>query len=144
MGKALVGLIVVGGIILAGMYFFGGVAGHDPTALGNAAKAKIKSGMSWEQVCDAAGEPRKYRVFITQKKVVDGEEREFIKEGAELKFVRNLFTGDMKAGTLKDGFVFPYIFSHQAAFDVTFDGGGKVIAVRDAITTADLLGTRDK
>lgn len=143
MFKAFVGLLALGGIVLLGVYWFGGSRSYDPTEAGKQAKAAIKTGMSWQQVIAAAGaEPGKYSVFRKVKKKISGQDVEYVEEGTELNFERKVFEATFNAKEMKEGFQFEYLFSHQAAFSVTFDVAGNVVGVQDEKTMANLLDTR--
>lgn len=141
--KALIGLVVLGGIALGIVYLVGGYGSLDPTEQGRQAKAAINPGMSWSQVIAAAGEPRRYQVLRIEKRMVGGEEYEDLVESGPMKFDRSVFENDMKANNYKEGFNFQYYFSHQAAFKVRFDPAGNVEFVEDEKTVADLLDTRE-
>jgi hypothetical protein len=142
MVKAIVGLIVVCGIALGLVYFLGGYGKLDPTKQGETAKAKIKTGMTWKQVIDAAGKPGRYHIYIRVKKTIGGVETEVVEDGTELRFDRQLFENDLKANNMKEGFRLVWNFSPQSAFTVVFDAAGVATDIHDEKTMADLLGTR--
>lgn len=141
MMKLLMGLVVVGAIALVVMYFKS-YKSFDPTAQGKAAKDAIKNGMTYVQVVAAAGDPQKYRVIGRFKEKMRGEEIEVLKPGPQLNYDKALFAQDAKNKAMPDGFIFEYIFSHQAAFAVSFDSAARVTEIEDLKTMADLLGTR--
>lgn len=138
MVKALIALIVLGGIGIGAVYLIGGYGSFDPTEQGNKAKAAITPGMTWNQVVAAAGQPQKYRVFRLEKK----RDIEDLVRSGQLDFDLDLFTNDMKAKNFAHGFIFEYVFSQQAAFRVNFDAAGRVEYVEDLKTMADLLDQR--
>jgi hypothetical protein len=140
--KALIGLIVLGGIGIGIVYMVGGYGSLDPTEQGRQAQAAIKTRMTWSQVIAAAGEPKRYQILRMDKKQVGGRDVEMLVEGGPVKFDRSVFESDMKAGNYKEGFNFQYVFSHQAAFKVRFDPSGNVEFVADEKTMADLLDSR--
>lgn len=140
--KALIGLVLVGGLALLIFYKFAGYSSFDPTKDGEARKAKIAPGMSWSQVISAAGEPGQYKTFMKVKARVRGEDVEEVKEGPPMHFKKGLFEQDAAGNSMPEGFVFLYHFSEQSSFSVTFDGTAKVLAVNDNKTMADLLDSR--
>ena len=140
--KLVIGLVVVGVIVIGIVYMFGGYRSFDPTAQGRQARASIKAGMTWNQVVSTAGEPRYYRVFRLQRKRVGPRDVETLVLSGQLEFDLDLFTSDMNKGNFKNGFVFDYAFSLQAAFNVHFDVAGRVQSVEDLATMADLLDQR--
>ncbi len=138
MVKLLIGLVLLGGIGIGAVYLIGGYASYDPTEHGNRAKAAITPGMTWNQVVAAAGEPRHYRVFRLEKR---RNIKDLVQSG-QLNFEIDLFTSDMTNKSFARGFIFEYVFSHQAAFSVYFDAGGRVEYVEDLKTMADFLDQR--
>lgn len=139
--KFLIGLVLVGGIVLSVVYV-SSIKTFDPTDQGKKAKAALAPGMTWNAVIANAGKPGKYRTMMRVKERIAGDEVEIIKPGAQLSFDQSLFESDFKAKNMPDGFIFEYVFSHQAAFAVSFDSGGRSTSIEDLRTMADLLGTR--
>ena len=139
--KFLVGLVIVGGI--AGVLLWQGLGSYDPTQEGRDAKKAIGPGMTWQQVIDTAGEPKRYQVVVMKIEKLFGEEREVFKALPPNEFDRKRLMERMGANELEYGFVFPYRFSEKVAFAVWFDGTGTVQRVDDLITMADLLDSRD-
>ncbi len=139
MVKVIVGLILVGAIVLAVVYFAGGYRSLDPVKQGQQARAKIQPGMTWKQVLAAIGSPGRYYIYVKVKKTTMGVETEVIQDGAQLKFDRQVFENDVKANSMKEGFRFVYMFSPTLAFTVIFDASGMVVDVADERTDANLL-----
>ncbi len=139
MVKVIVGLIVIGGIALALVYYAGGVSTFDPTQQGLDAKAKMKVGMSWTKIVDIA-EPTKYQILII-KKTTDpfGNVLETREPSQKMPFDFDLIKSDLSRGKLPNGFVLEYFFSNRCAFCVWFDGQGQAESIRDIKTIADLL-----
>lgn len=137
--KVVVVLIVLLGVAIAGIYFFGGYRTMDPDKQGTAAKAAITPGMSWKKVLDVAGENPKYR-SISLVKEKKGFEHETM--GPEVEFNRSRLASRINNGEVPQGFMFVYRYSERVAFAVRFDGNGKVTDVQDVMTMADLLQTR--
>ena len=137
--KAVIVLVVLLGLVVAGVYFFGGYRTLNPNEQGEKAKAAIKPGMSWTKVLDIAGKNPKYRSMSILK---DKDGNESTKVGIEVEFDRSKLAGRVKNGEVRAGFKFVYRFSEKVAFEVTFDGSGNVDSVEDIMTMADLLHTR--
>jgi hypothetical protein len=137
--KTVIVLVVLLGLAVAGVYFFGGYRTLNPDEQGTNAKAAIKTGMSWTKVLDVAGPTPRYvsRSILKEK---DGTET--IKEGTEVEFDRSKLATKVKNGQVPAGFKFIYRFSQRVAFQVTFDSSGNVEEVADIMTEADLLHTR--
>ena len=142
MVKTMVGLVAVVVAALAAWYYFGGVHTFDPDAAGREARGKIAPGMTWTQVVDQTTPPRKFVPYRRITKKMAGRDVQVVERGTPIPFDRGLMTRDMAASNFPDGFVFPYQFSHQVAFEVEFDAKGTVIGVADMRTMADLLDTR--
>lgn len=143
MVKVIVGIMFVVGVVIVGAYYFGGVGSFDPTAQGRKAKAAITPGLTWTQVVSAAGAPRKYQVMQKVKDTMFGQEVETLKPGPVFNFDAVELTRAVNGGDVADGFIFRYMFSSQAAFQVFFDGQGLVLDVEDVPTVANLLDTRE-
>jgi hypothetical protein len=142
MMKIAIGLFLIALAIVAGTYFTG-VGSWDPTEIGREAKAQLKEGMSWEDVLVAAGEPKSRTDIVEKTVTVDGERVTVYEPSADVDFDETLFRNDFKAGNLKHGFILEYFFSQQVAFEVSFDGKGKVVSIDDVRTMADLFQTRE-
>ncbi|TWT44044.1 hypothetical protein RAS1_04500 [Phycisphaerae bacterium RAS1] len=133
--KALFALILVGGIALVGVYFFGGTASFDPDQQGRDARGKIKPGMTWQQVIKIAGVPKRMQTIIRIAK----SGGETLQPGPAVPFDAKQHERDVKAGAFPHGFVLPYNFSTSVSFNVHFDSTGKVESFSDNTTMADLL-----
>ncbi|HMQ14491.1 MAG TPA: hypothetical protein PKC49_00820 [Phycisphaerae bacterium] len=142
MVKAMVTIVLLAGIGLAVVYFAGGYSAHDPDAVGREAKQSITPGMTWQQVVDVATRPERYCVFKKEKRRVAGKEVEQLRKSMPLDFEQAMFAREFAAGNMNDGFTFHYRFSHQVAFEVFFDSAGRVEAVQNLATVANLLDTR--
>lgn len=142
MVKGIVTLVVLAGIGLLVVYFAGGYSTHDPDKVGREARQAITTGMTWQQVVDAATKPEAYCTFRLETKKIRGEEVKSLRKSMPLEFDQAMFAREFAAGNMADGFTFHYRFTHQVAFEVSFDGAGRVAAVEDLKTMADLLDTR--
>lgn len=142
MVRTMVALVAVVVAALVAWYYFGGVHTFDPDAAGRDARAKIAPGMTWTQVVDQTTAPRKFIPYRRLTKKLAGQDVQVVERGTPIPFDRALMTRDMAAGGFPDGFIFPYQFSHQVAFEVEFDAKGIVTGVADMRTMADLLDTR--
>lgn len=138
--KAIIVLVVLLGLGVAGVYFLGGYGSFDPDEQGNKAKAAITTGMSWKKVLDITGksDPR-YRAISMIK---DKDGNEYPKPGPEVNLDRTKLASRVKNGEVRGGFIFVYRYSEKVAFEVTFDSSGNVTSVDDIATMADLLHTR--
>jgi hypothetical protein len=137
--KAIIVLVVVLGLAITGIYFFGGYRTLNPDEQGNKAKAAITTGTSWTKVLDIAGPDPRYKSISY---LVDKDGNKMPKVGTEVQFDRSKLAGRVKNGEVPAGFLFVYRFSERVAFEVAFDGSGNVEDVRDIPTMADLLHTR--
>lgn len=137
--KAVIILVVVLALVIAGVYYFGNYRTFNPDEQGNKAKAAITPGMSWTKVLDIAGNSPRYRSMSILK---DKDGNEMTKVGTEVELDRSKLAGRVKNGEVGAGFKFVYRFSEKVAFEVTFDGSGNVVDVEDIMTMADLLHTR--
>ena len=116
---------------------------HDPSKQGEDAKASISPGMSWTQVLDTAGEPKKYAYLILKKETIGGVEVETMRPSPLIKFDRDRVAERVDTGDMPHGFVFRYVFSRSVAFAVQFDPAGNVEVVHDLMTEADLFDWSD-
>ncbi len=139
MVKAIVGLILVGAIVLGIVYFLGGYGKFDPAKQGQDARAKLKIGMTWQQVIAAAGNPGRYHIYRRVKKTIGGVETEVVEDGGEISFDRTLFENDLKAGNMKEGFRFVWKFASKCAFTVVFDAAGAATSIDDELTEQQQL-----
>lgn len=142
MVKAMAVIIVLALAGLGIVYFAGGLSSYDPDKKGAEANAAINPGMTWKQVIDAAGEPGRYQTYVMDVKTIAGEKIEDLRLTTPVHFERGLFENEATNKTMPDGFVFNYIFTHQVAFNVHFDGNGIAAGIEDQRTAADILGTR--
>lgn len=140
--KAVIGLVVLIGLVVGGVYMYRSYKDFDPTKQGEEAKTAITPGMTWQQVIGAAGEPPGYKHISLQKERIGNKWVEVPKPGTRVAFDRPKFEGRIAGNDTPHGFIFCYRFSERCAFDVNFDSGGKVIDVADTMTMADLLQTR--
>ncbi|MGD8453348.1 MAG: hypothetical protein PVJ57_16165 [Phycisphaerae bacterium] len=141
MVKAMVVILLVAGLIVAGIYLFGGTRSFDPDKQGRQARAAIQPGMSWEQVVKIC-EPKNFRIVQATKQKTFNGETVIKKPGVPQRYDHALLAGEVDARRMEHGFVFDYNFSHQVAFEVWFDAAGEVTEVNDLATMADLLDTR--
>ncbi len=140
--KGAITILLLGFALVFGTYYLGGYADHDPTATGLEAKAALQEGMTWEEVIAAAGNPMRFQPVNLVKQKIDGEFVEVEQLGAKIPFQEDLIPGDIANGAFGYGFIFEYTFSHQAAFQVSFDGDGRATDISDIATMADLLDMR--
>jgi hypothetical protein len=136
--KVIIGLLILGVIVLGIVYYVGGTQSFDPTAQGKKARAAISPGMTWQQVIDVAGEPRKYQTILPRPR----GGMTTLAPGALVPFDRNSLTNELATNGHQHGFVFPYTFSEATRFLVYFDSKGVVDRVADQMGLADLLDTR--
>ena len=142
--KTIVILLGLIGLGIGGMYYFGGYASFDPDKQGRDAKAAITPGMTMAQVLALAGENPKlhtismYTVKIGKQKVQEP------RIGPAVRFDKASVTNNLTSGRYANGFILSYMFSEQVAFSVTFDSKGRVLALEDTPTIADLLDSREK
>lgn len=141
MVRAIVIILVVAGLALFLAFKYGGVASFDPTAEGEAFKAQLAPGMTWQQVA-ALYAPKKYSVYYEFTQKVGGNEFVELRTTAPTDFDEAHLAQRLKAGEMPHGFQFPYHFSAQCSFAVTFDQAGVLSEVVDTLTMADLLQTR--
>jgi hypothetical protein len=140
--KVIVGLIFLVAVGCYLVYDRGGYGSFDPTEQGRKVKAGITPGMAYGAVFDLAGDPTRFRIINRKVETVRGEEVVTFVPGPEVKTDRGRIKARVEENSLEHGFVCTYIFSHQAAFHIVFDGAGDVKDVTDAMTMADLLDTR--
>ncbi len=136
--KILFGLLLLGGGLFAVLHFTG-TFDFDPAQQAKDARAAIAPGMSWKKVVAGAGAPKKYCIYIVQKKMVDGTEIEFAKPGPEVNYDEQAIASRVDDGSFPVGFSFFYRFSNADAFEVKFDEYGDVTMVQDLVTMKDLL-----
>jgi hypothetical protein len=137
--KLLIGLAIVLGLGLYAFYHMGGYSSMDPTEQGKQAMAAIRPGMTWQEVIQATKVPGRYRSMMA-KKEPDGTEV-FVPAGVQ-KFDLDSFKAAYDGGGMNHGFVFVYVYSDKASFDVDFDDAGKVEFVSRLPGMSDLLQTR--
>ncbi len=137
--KAIITLLVVGGLALGAVYMFGGYASFDPDKQGQEARAAIKPGMSLQQVVKVAGSNPRYQQI---NKMVDKDGNEEFQEGTPVEFREERVKQAVKDNQVPHGFILTYKYSERIAFSVHFDGKGKVESVEDAFTMGDLLQSR--
>lgn len=138
--KIIVGVIVLAGVGLYLVYQFSGVNSFDPTEQGRQAKAAIAIGMTWQEVVDGAGPPRTYQIIMRGSR--NGQP--VYRPGGRQDFSADKLAAEIADRQTPFGFVFPYMFSAQVAFEVAFDDQGVVVDIVDTPTMADLLQTREK
>jgi hypothetical protein len=141
--KVLLVLIVLAVIVVGLVYKFGGYQNFDPTQQGRDAKAKIQPGMTAKQVVDIAGPNGKYHYISIRKEKIAGKVVETTVKGPPKPLNMDYLADQILKKELPNGFSLEYVFSQQAAFDVTFDSAGKVTHIEDVKTMADLLDTRE-
>ncbi len=141
--KAVFILSLLLGVACIGVYYVGGTGNFDPTAQGKAAQAAITPGMTWEQVFDVTGDPKKYQIVNRKVERQGGEEFVYFKRTPPVKFKRERLVENLKNNTLPHGFVCPYNYSGSVAFSVVFDRTGTVTEIEDDMTMADLLQYKD-
>ncbi len=142
--KAIIVLMLVIGLVIAGVYFFGGYKSFDPDKQGRDAKAAIKPGMTWTQVIAVAGENPKLQTISISKRKVGKKIEEERMVGPKVPFNKARVASKLSANEYPNGFVLSYHFSEQVAFAVEFDGKGVVTEIGDEMTMADLLQSREK
>ncbi len=137
--KLVLALMLLLGVAIGAVYFFGGFRDFDPSEQGRKAKAGITPGMTWQQVVTVAGEPKEYRPIMKETKGSGANKIELFKPGGPSKFVKTTLTARVGSNELPHGFVIDYQFSGSEAFRVTFDETGSVVEVADLMTMNDLL-----
>lgn len=142
--KAIIVLMLAIGLVIAGVYFFGGYQSFDPDKQGRDAKATIKPGMTWTQVIGIAGENPKLQTISLSKRKVGKRTIEELMIGPKVEFNRAKVSRRLTNGEYPQGFILSYMFSEQVAFAVEFDSKGVVVDVSDETTIADLLQSRQK
>lgn len=134
-------LVAVGWV---GVYYVGGYASFDPSEQARLARDAVTPGMTFQEVCEAAGVPRKFQVIRREVHRVGGVEIVEFKPFAESKTSRENIESRIADGTVPDGFQTTYRYSQSVAFTVKYDGQGTVVDVFDEYTMTDLLQTRDR
>ena len=137
--KAILTLLILGGLVLGGVYYFGGYKSFDPTKQGRDAKAAIQPGMTLKQVVDIAGGNPKYQPINTFTRKVGNQTIEEKRPGLSVDFKQDRVTQQVNQNALPKGFILNYMYSEQIAFDVHFDASGRVTHVTDAMTMGTLL-----
>ena len=141
--KAVVGMLALLGVGWVVFYYVGGYASFDPSDQYRKAKAAIGPGMTWEQVFQVTGDPRKYRIVNRHVERSGGEEHESFSPSAPVDFRRERVSAALSSNGLPHGFVCRFDYTTSEALQLTFDGTGTLIAIEDATTMADLLETKD-
>lgn len=142
--KLIIGLLVVMGIGWVVVYYAGGYSSFDPDEQGMQAKAALSPGMPWKDAFAATGDPKKWQVVRRETVRVNGEDVDVFKPGPSMPFTRDNLEKRLEENSVPHGFLCTFVYSNATAFTVEFDGLGAVAEVRDAITQADLLQTRDQ
>jgi hypothetical protein len=140
--KAIVILLAVVGLVIGGIYLFGGYRSFDPNQQGEQARAAIKPGMNLTQVVKAAGKNPRYQPINRFERKIGGETVIEEQPGTPVDFNYDRVQQYIRDKQLPAGFILVYRFSERTAFAVHFDEAGKVTDVTDAPTMADLLQTR--
>lgn len=142
--KTIVVIVILGALVLGGVYLFGGYQSFDPNKQGKDARAAITPGMTLQQVLSVAGENPKYQSISIHRKKIGKEIVEDEQVGPPVDFDRAKVEGRIKGGQVPNGFMLQYVFSNSEAFAVRFDPAGKVTEIENVATLADLLQTRQK
>lgn len=142
--RVLLVLIVLVVIVVGLVYKFGGYQDFDPTKQGREAKAKIQPGMTVKQVVDIAGSGGKYHYISLRKEKINGKVVETTVKGPAKQLNMDYLADQITKKAVPNGFTLEYVFSQQAAFEVTFDSAGKATDIEDVKTMADLLDTRER
>jgi hypothetical protein len=132
-------LLLLVAVAWGGLYLFGGYGSFDASQQGQEKKAKLRVGMTHSEVFAVTGDPRKYRILNRHKKRAGADEIEYVEPSAPVNFDRARVDQHIKDGTLPEGFLCTFNYSTSVAFTVTFDKGGIVTGIDDALTMADLL-----
>lgn len=140
--KAIIALLVLGGLVLGGVYMFGGYSDFDPDKQADTARAAVKSGMTLKQVTDVAGKNPKYRPINVFTRKVGKETIEEERPGTPVPFDYDKVAARIKNDEVKNGFILTYTFSERKAFSVHFDSTGTVIDVADERTVSELFESR--
>jgi hypothetical protein len=139
--KTIIVLVAILGLVVAGVYFFGGYRSFDPTKQGQAARAAITPGMSWNKVVNTAGDPQEYRIMIRERGRGKNDPG-LVRPGPIGRFTPAGLQQHLANKDLPEGFLFIYRFSNTCAFQVAFDNTGTVTSVADAMTIGDLLNPK--
>jgi len=129
--KALVILIVLGGLGLVALYYFGGFANLDPVAEAEGFRNSLNEGMSWEDVV-AKKAPRKFATFSDDPNSMTGT-------SPDQPFDANLIREAVANRQMPLGFKFDYMFTGDHAWSLHFDGAGRLVAIEPILTTKQLL-----
>jgi hypothetical protein len=137
--KVAFGLILMVGVGLFALYYWGGYGTLDPTQQGRDARAAITPSMTVKQVFDAIGPPRRFSVVNLKKVERFGQEVEELVPAPRADFDLKRFETNRASGEYPYGFQFEYRHSPTSLFQVTFDGAGLVTDVGDVPTVGALL-----
>lgn len=135
----LIGLVVLAGIGIGVYFAIHSFTSFDPDKEGAEVQAKIKPGMTFDQVLDIAGENAKYQGISRQKTIVNYKEVEKVVIGSPVELRPDRIRGYLKQGSLTEGFYLIYTYSARTAFSIAFDPGGKVVSVQRERTVGDLF-----
>ena len=127
--KAVLGLIVLIGVVIAAMFGLGLFSSEDPQVTLDNLRNAVKPGMTWQQVADVR-EPRKFtRVRFS---AMGGRTQ-------PEKFDRAKIADAISKNEFATGFAFEYRFSNAHAVEVIFDSQGAVETVAKLATVSDLM-----
>jgi hypothetical protein len=140
--KAMIGLLFVGGLVLGGIYFFGGYNNLDPEQQAAKARAALKPGMSLMQAVKAAGGSPRIQKMVRFSHTDRGKTYYTSQPGNPVDFDYDKVQKQVKAGELPAGFQLLYNFSLKTAFVAVFDEKGILTDVEDVPTMGNLLQTR--
>ncbi|GMU36237.1 MAG: hypothetical protein KJ057_02770 [Phycisphaerae bacterium] len=136
--KVMIVLLVLIGAGVFAVYQFGGYSTLDPSQQGRDARAAIAPGMTWQVVVQTAGAPKEFAIYVeTGKDAQTGTP--LVKLGPRMKYNADSLESRVKNDQVPHGFVFPYRFSTEVAFQVEFDESGVVVGVDDMVTLNKLL-----
>lgn len=141
--KAIAVILILLGIGLAVMYSQGGYQSFDPVQAGKDARAAIQPGMTWDQVVDLAKATPKFCYILEHMEVINGQQIPVLKQSSASQFNRKKVERKLANNELPNGFVLQYKFTETVAFEVACDGTGTVTEIRNMMTVADLLGTKE-
>jgi hypothetical protein len=127
--KKVVGLLVLVGIIIAGIYGLRSLGSFDPVKQGKDTMAKIGPGMSWKKVVDIAREPQEFYIISLDTRKVDGKTVETLKRGPSVRFNKDAVAKRISDNAMPHGFTFTYRYSSSLEYDVDFDNTGTVTSV---------------
>ena len=130
--KGLVLFIVALVAIGAAYFVIGGFVSYDPVKEGEEALAAVKPGMTWQQVIDTVGEPKRGQLMRQ-------DDEGYVVPGGYFDYDAARFKELYDGGRYTHGFIFRYVYSDAMAFDVYFDNAGKVTSAGKLPTLDDLL-----